>query len=197
MNIGKLGLALIKSFEKLRLKAYLPTPNDVPTIGWGHTSTARMGQAISKRRAEALLLLDLRWVEAVLMRSVRVPLNQNQYDALCSFVFNIGGTNFRSSTLLKKLNSGDYLGAANELPRWNKQKRKVLRGLTRRRSEERALFLKTLPVAVKSDIFTILIGLLMSLLKGRKTNGEILQTRSRSIDAGLPWVPPLGGPVVG
>ena len=141
MKIGKQGLDLIKSFEGLELKAYMPTPIDVPTIGYGHTKTVKMGQTITEAQAEALLKQDLGWVEAVVNKSVTVPLTQNQYDALCSFVYNLGGTNFKRSTLLKKLNNKAYSEAADELLRWDKQGSKVLRGLTRRREAEKALFL--------------------------------------------------------
>lgn len=132
----------IKKHEALRLRAYLPTPNDVWTIGYGHTATARPGMVITEEEAERLLRLDLGWVRQVIATKVRVPLTQEQYDALASFIFNVGGANFAKSTMLRKLNAYDYVGAANEFPRWNKQKGKVLRGLTRRRAEERELFLK-------------------------------------------------------
>lgn len=133
---------MIKKSEGLRLEAYLPTPNDVWTIGYGHTKTAKPGMKITTKGAEALLVHDLAWVEDVVNDFVEVPITQNQYDALCSFVYNLGGTNFGKSTLLRKLNDGDYEGAADELLRWDKQKGKVLRGLTIRRKEERELFLK-------------------------------------------------------
>jgi len=142
MRIGKEGLELIKKWEGVKLTAYMPTPNDVWTIGYGHTKTARPGMTITLEKAEELLVQDLEWVQEALAEHVKVPLNQNQYDSLASFVYNLGETNFASSTLLRKLNAGDYLGAADQLPRWNKQKGKVLRGLTSRRAEERSLFLK-------------------------------------------------------
>lgn len=132
---------LIKESEGIRLEAYLPTPNDVYTIGYGHTKTAKKGMRITMAGAEALLLQDLEWVEVAVHKYVKAPLTQNQYDALCSFVYNLGATNFRNSTLLKKLNKKDYNGAANELLRWDKQKGKVLRGLTKRRQLEKDLFL--------------------------------------------------------
>jgi len=132
----------IKKWEALRLKAYLPTPNDVPTIGYGHTKTAKMGMVITEKDAERLLREDLDWVEEALEELVEVPLSQPQYDALASFVFNIGRTGFAKSTLLRKLNASDYVGAAEEFPRWNKQKGKVLKGLTRRRADEREMFLR-------------------------------------------------------
>ena len=131
----------IKEWEGLRLEAYLPTPNDVWTIGWGHTGTATKGMVITREQAERLLRQDVRWVEDTINNHVKVPLNQNQYDALGSFIFNVGATAFKRSTLLRKLNKGDYQGAADQFPRWNKQKGRVLRGLTRRRHDERKLFL--------------------------------------------------------
>jgi lysozyme len=136
------NIDFIKAHEALRLTAYMPTKNDVWTIGYGHTKTARKGMTITESAAESLLRGDLAWVEATLAKHVKVPLTQPQYDALASFIFNLGATNFAKSTLLRKLNASDYVGAANELPRWNKQKGKVLRGLTKRRAEERQMFLK-------------------------------------------------------
>ena len=132
----------IKDWEDLRLKAYLPTPNDVWTIGYGHTGTAYEGQVITKAEAERLLRQDLAWVRRAIARYVTVPLSQEQYDALASFIFNVGEGAFASSTLLRKLNAYDYAGAANEFPRWNKQKGKALLGLTRRRLAEQKLFMK-------------------------------------------------------
>lgn len=132
---------LIKKWEALKLEAYLPTPNDVWTIGWGHTHTTKRGQKITVVEAQRLFEQDTAWVEAAIAKNVKVPLNQNQYDALASWIFNVGEGAFRKSTLLRKLNAGDYIGAANEFPRWNKQKGRVLRGLTRRRAEEKAYFL--------------------------------------------------------
>lgn len=140
MTIGEKGLALLKSFENLKLEAYMPTPHDVPTIGWGHTRGVQMGQRISAATAERLLREDLLDAEAAVRRNVHVPLTQEQFDALASLAFNVEPA-LVSSTLLRKLNSGDYAGTAEEFPRWNKQGGKVLNGLTRRRAAERALFL--------------------------------------------------------
>lgn len=132
---------LIKEWEQLRLKAYLPTPNDRWTIGWGHTSTAKPGMVITEEEAQRLFRRDVAWAEAEVNNYVKVPLTQNQFDALVSFVFNVGAGAWRKSTMLRKLNAGDYDGAAAEFPRWNKQKGKVLRGLVRRRQHEMELFL--------------------------------------------------------
>lgn len=141
------NINIIKEHEGLRLVAYLPTPNDVWTIGYGHTKTAKPGMKITPKQAEELLYSDLDWVEKVIATKVKVPLNQNQYDALASLIFNIGGTAFGKSTVLRKLNAGDYQGAADAFRMWNKQKNRStgklepLKGLTRRREEERKLFL--------------------------------------------------------
>jgi len=139
---GVKDVELIKESEGLRLEAYLPTPNDVWTIGYGHTKTAKRGMRITLAGAEALLYHDLAWVEAAIDTYVQVPLNQNQYDAIASFIYNVGATAFRKSTMLKLLNAGDYDGAADQFPRWNKQKGKVLNGLTKRRQKEKTLFKK-------------------------------------------------------
>jgi lysozyme len=138
----------IKEHEALRLTAYLPTKDDVWTIGWGHTKNARQGMVITEAQAEAFLREDLAWVEAALRRLVKVPVNQNQIDALGSLIFNIGEPSFAKSTVLRRLNAGDYLGAAEAFLMWDKQRDKktgkmnTLRGLTKRRQQERALFLK-------------------------------------------------------
>jgi lysozyme len=136
----------IKEHEALRLTAYLPTKDDVWTIGWGHTRTARQGMVITVAQAEALLRDDLAWVEDTIDALVKVPITQNQRDALGSLIFNIGRTSFSKSTVLRKLNAGDYRGAADAFLMWNKQRDKktgkmnVLRGLTKRREQERVMF---------------------------------------------------------
>lgn len=141
MVTGQAGRQLIKSYEKLRLKAYYPTRNDVPTIGYGHTLGVYMGMVITEDQAEDLLTQDLQEVERCINRSVKVELTQDEFDALACFVFNVGCTNFRSSTLLRLLNEGDKSAAATQLLKWDKQAGNVLAGLTRRRQEERELFL--------------------------------------------------------
>jgi lysozyme len=132
---------LIKKWEALKLKAYLPTPNDVWTIGWGHTHTTKQGMVITLEEAQALFERDTAWVEAAMARHIKVSLSQHQYDAIASWIFNVGERAFTRSTLLKKLNAGDFAAVANEFPRWNKQNGKVLRGLVRRRKEEQEYFL--------------------------------------------------------
>lgn len=133
----------IKTAEGLRLTAYLDG-GGVWTIGYGHTGAdVREGLTIPLSEAERLLTRDLRVAEGHVNDVVKVKLTQNQFDALVSFVYNVGGGAFRSSTLLKLLNAGDYEGAANQLLRWNKDNGKVVKGLTNRRHEERELFLRS------------------------------------------------------
>lgn len=141
MKISKKGLDLIKQFEGLELKAYKDSVG-VVTIGYGSTGPhVSMGMVITQEQAESLLKQDVSRFEKGVSDLVKVPLNQNQFDALVSFSFNLGLGNLKSSTLLRKLNSLDYVGTANEFPRWNKAGGVVLKGLTRRREAEKALFL--------------------------------------------------------
>lgn len=140
MNISQNGINLIKEFEGCRLEAYLDQVG-VWTIGFGHTKGVYQGQRITQQQAEDMLRSELIGYENAVRESVKVPLNQNQFDALTSFTYNCGISALKTSTLLEKLNAGDYIGAANELPRWNKGGGQVLTGLVRRRQAEKDLFL--------------------------------------------------------
>ncbi|KEY87840.1 lysozyme [Pseudomonas capeferrum] len=140
MRISQRGLSLIKSFEGLRLQAYQDSVG-VWTIGYGATRGVKAGMKISKEQAERMLLNDVQRFEPEVERLITSPLNQNQWDALISFTYNLGGANLESSTLRRLLNAGDYAGAAEQFPRWNKAGGKVLPGLVRRRAAERELFL--------------------------------------------------------
>jgi len=140
MNISNTGLALIKVFEGCLLEAYQDSVG-VWTIGHGHTLQVKHGDMITAAGAELLLLNDLKSVEHTLNSVVLTPLTQNQYDALCSFVFNLGTKAFSGSTLLKKINSEEYAAAADEIVKWNKAGGQPEAGLTRRRTAERQLFL--------------------------------------------------------
>lgn len=175
------GVSLIEEFEGLRLNAY-PDPAHgwaVPTIGIGHTSAAgppnvTRGMIISAAEAREILRRDLLKFEAYVRSAVHVPLTDNQFSALVSFTFNLGPGNLRSSTLLKKLNAGDYQGAADQFSRWNKAGGKVLSGLTRRRNAERALFLKpdarpsVKPTASATNPLAALFALLARIFGGSK-----------------------------
>ena len=140
MKISDEGLALIKSFEGLRLEAYMPTPDDVPTIGYGHTKGVQMGDSCTEEQATEWLREDCADAEECVNKFVRVPLAQNEFDALVSLTFNIGCGAFKGSTLLKLLNNADYDGAAAQFPRWSKQAGNTLAGLVRRREAERRMF---------------------------------------------------------
>ena len=140
MKIGPQGIALIQSYEKLRLRAYKPTPDDVWTCGWGSTKGVTQDTVWTQDEADARFLNDVEWVEACINQNVKVPLTQQEFDALCSLVFNIGCGAFKTSTLLRLLNASDYDGAEHEFRRWDKQAGQVLAGLTRRRADEARLF---------------------------------------------------------
>ncbi|VAV99518.1 Phage lysin  len=146
MKISERGINLLKSFEGLELEAYQDIAG-IWTIGYGHTGDdVEPGMRISEREAEALLRKDLKPREDAIDRFASVSLNQNEFDALVSFVYNVGAAAFGGSTARKRLNRGDRIGAADALAWWNKATvngvlREVL-GLTRRRAAERALFLE-------------------------------------------------------
>ncbi len=106
----------------------------------------KLGDTITEAEASNLLDKQLSTnYELTVKRYVKVDLTQNEYDALVSFTYNVGGGNFAGSTLLRKLNEGDYLAAADQFLRWNKSDGQVMRGLTRRRQAEKDLFLKNSP----------------------------------------------------
>ena len=139
-KISQPGIDLIKHWEGFRDKAYL-CPGNVWTIGYGHTKNVRSGMCISKEQAEQLLKEDLRHFEASVSQFVTVKLNQAQFDALVSFTFNVGVGAFKKSTLLRLVNQGDFLGAAEQFGRWVNANGKKLPGLVSRREEEKQLFL--------------------------------------------------------
>ncbi|MCU0565301.1 MAG: lysozyme [Oculatellaceae cyanobacterium Prado106] len=142
-SIGKInakGLELIKSFEGLRLEAYLDAVG-IWTIGFGTTEGVAPGMRITLAQAEAFLKRDVEKFETAVIANVTAPINVDQFSALVSFVYNVGAGAFAGSTLLQMLNRRDYQGAADQLLRWNKGGSEELPGLTRRRQAERALFL--------------------------------------------------------
>lgn len=132
---------LIKCFETFRARPYW-CPGKVRTIGYGSTRYAKVFDEISHATALELLQVDVAHAEHVVERLVAVPLNQHQFDALISFVYNVGAGNFARSTLLKHLNAERYAHAAEEFKRWTYAGGLSLRGLAKRREAERALFLK-------------------------------------------------------
>ena len=146
MIVSKKGLDLIKKFESFKSKPYL-CPASVPTIGYGSTyypdgkKVTLQDKEITEEKAfEILEYIANKDFGSNINKVVKVPLNQNQFDALVSFAYNIGNGNFNSSTLLRWLNQGNYKEASMQLLRWDKSKGIVLNGLTKRRKAEKALF---------------------------------------------------------
>ena len=141
---------LVKLKEQCRLKAYLPTPNDVPTIGWGATGRdIRLGMVWTQAQADDRFERDIASFAAGVDHLLGLaPTTQGQFDALVSFAYNVGldidadtlAEGLGDSTLLKLHKQGRWVEAAEQFFRWNKQKGKVLRGLTIRRAEESAMY---------------------------------------------------------
>ena len=139
MNTSPKGIALIKEFEGLRLKAY-QCPGGVWTIGYGHTAGVKSGMVITEAQAEEYLKADLIVFERYL-NGLRLALNQNQFDALVSFIYNVGTGNFSSSTLLRKVRANPQDNSImDEFLRWVYSKGRVLPGLQRRRLDEMKLY---------------------------------------------------------
>lgn len=143
VNISSRGLDLIKKEEGLRLKEYIDAGGYL-SIGYGHLlkGDERFEDGITKEEAEELLIADVADAVFVVDGMVTVPLTQNQFDALVSFVYNIGGDQFEKSTLLRLLNQGKYEEVPKQLMRWVKSNGKELAGLKRRRKREGELFAK-------------------------------------------------------
>ena len=146
MRINETGLNLIKTFEGFRSEPYFCSAM-VATIGYGSTwsfdgSRVTLSHPrINETEAKELLLREIRNSEKAVDRLIKVKLNENEFSALCSFVYNLGSGNLQSSTLRAKLNRDDYEGAANEFPKWRRAGGKVLKGLVLRRKMEQDLFL--------------------------------------------------------
>ncbi len=146
IKISNSGLDKLKRSEALRLKPYLDSAGKW-TIGWGHLIKLPSENylldkdGISEAQATELLRQDLATAEDSVNRLVEVPLNGNQFDALVSFVYNVGSGAFRDSTLLKVLNAGDYSGAASQFARWRYAGGLINAGLEARRERERTEFI--------------------------------------------------------
>ena len=150
MIVSKNGLDLIKEFESFKSKPYL-CPSQKATIGFGSTyypdgkKVTLQDKEITEEKAfEILEYIANKDFGSNINKVAKVPLNQNQFDALVSFAYNIGNGNFNSSTLLRWLNQGNYKEASMQLLRWDKSKGIVLNGLTKRRKAEKALFDKVI-----------------------------------------------------
>ena len=139
MKTGIKGIELIKHFEGCELEAYKCAAG-VWTIGYGHIKGVTSDSVITQEQAEQMLVEELNEYEGYINNMVTTPLSQNQFDALVSWVYNLGGGNLKASTLLKVVNSGEFNGVPEQIMRWNKAGGKVLEGLTRRRQAEADLF---------------------------------------------------------
>jgi len=146
MNIGDTGLALIKKWEGFSAEAYLDSVG-IPTIGYGtirlpNGTRVTLGMTCTKEEAEEWLEHHINnKVTPCITETVKVALTQPEIDAIYSFIYNLGCANFKSSTLLKKINSEDFEGASLEFSKWNRAGRKVIAGLTARRQDEAKLFI--------------------------------------------------------
>ncbi len=151
MHINAAGLDLLTRYEDFRPKPYDDGTGTL-TIGYGHTRSVVMPAKVTEEEARELLRQDLEYFNEVLYRHVRVPINENQFSALVSFVYNVGEGNFRNSTLLKKLNNHNFKATSAEFEKWTKGGGKVMGGLLRRRAAEQQLFRTPPPAKVDVNI---------------------------------------------
>ena len=135
----------LKRLEGFRAKAYIPVPGDRTTIGYGFTDGVKLGDTMTREEADARLVEELRPYEMAVWQGCTREPNQNEFDAMVLLCFNIGPAGFRRSTVLKAHNRGDCQAAARAFGLWNKSGGKVYAGLTKRRSEESALYLTPMP----------------------------------------------------
>lgn len=138
LSLTAAGLVSIANLEGFRSEAYIPVPGDVPTIGFGSTEGVQMGDTITVAEGLNRLQKDVREAEDAVRRCVKVPLYPHEYSAYVSLAYNIGGKAFCDSTLVRKLNSGDYSGACEEIKRWTYAGGRELQGLKNRRAVEYA-----------------------------------------------------------
>jgi lysozyme len=137
--ISEEGISLIKNYEGCKLESYQDSVG-VWTIAYGHTKDVKEGDSINQDEAEHLLAEEMPEYEGYINNMVKVPLEQNQFDALVCWVYNLGPTNLQESTLLRILNEGDYEGVPEQIKRWNKAGGVTLGGLVKRREAEADLF---------------------------------------------------------
>ena len=161
MRLSQKGVDFIKSHEALRLKAYQDSKG-VWTIGWGHTKGVKPGDVITRAQAEQFIRDDFAWVERTLNADLVIgrdkPLvTQNEFDALCSLVFNIGSQAYLDSTVRRKIRQGDKMAAARAFKMWIYSNHKFIQGLANRRADEVRLFLQS----GAADIAALLLGVML------------------------------------
>ena len=162
MRLSQNGVNFIKSHEALRLKAYQDSKG-VWTIGWGHTKGVKPGDVITRAQAEQFIRDDFAWVERTLNADLvtgrdKSLVTQNEYDALCSLVFNIGSQAYLDSTVRRKIKQGDKMAAARAFGMWIYSNHKIAPGLVTRRADEVRLFLQS----GQADIAALLLGAMMA-----------------------------------
>lgn len=201
MKVNQKGIDLVKRFEGLRLAAYID-PVGILTIGYGHTGKdVKSGQVISPQKAEDLLKADLEHAAKGVRGKLQIELNENQFSAVTSFTYNVGIGSLSRSTLLKKLNQGDFRGAAREFGKWVKGtidgKKVSLPGLVRRRETERALFEE--PVA--GIAITPVVPdekpadeAFFYIVRPGDTLAEIAQRNGLTVETMLSWNPHIADP---
>jgi lysozyme len=136
ISLSATALVALLLHEGYRENAYTPVAGDVPTIGFGTTTGVKLGDRTSPEKALTVAMRDVQAFEGAIKECVTVPLHQYEYDAYTSLAYNIGSNAFCQSTLVRKLNTQDYVGACNQILRWDQFKGKPLAGLTKRRQEE-------------------------------------------------------------
>lgn len=136
LSLSAAGLIAIASYEGFSDRAYIPVKGDVPTIGFGSTDGVKLGDKIGVPEALERLRRDVGDAESAIGRCVKVPISQGEYDAFASLAFSIGSNAFCTSTLVKRLNVGDYDGACEEIRRWVYAGGQKLEGLVNRREAE-------------------------------------------------------------
>ena len=165
---------LIKNYEGCRLKAY-KCPAGIWTIGYGRTTNVRQGDVCTQEQADKWFDEEYLGFENRVKALIKVPVNENQLGALTSFAYNCGTGALKTSTLLRKLNEKNYLGAADEFLKWNKAGSKVLEGLSKRRHAERELFLK--PVSGNELPYTVEVtATALNIRAGAGVQHHVLET---------------------
>jgi len=146
LSMSAAALVALVAQEGYRDKAYIPVPGDRPTLGHGSTTHAdgrpvKLGDTTTPTKALARTMMDVDKFQGAMRQCVRVPLYQHEYDSLVQFAYNIGPDALCKSTLMRKLNAGDYAGACNEMTKWVYAGGRKVQGLVNRREAERKLCL--------------------------------------------------------
>lgn len=139
LTTSAVGFVGLMGYEGYSDRAIIPITGDVPTIGFGTTEGVRMGDRTTPPEALARALQDVQKFEGAIKQCVKVPLHQHEYDSYTQLAYNIGADAFCGSSLVRRLNAGDYVGACAEISRWVKAGGRIVRGLELRRARERAL----------------------------------------------------------